>query len=140
MPDALTPPYRNSLVLARSNFVDEINPNTNKTYCEVGQQARHHPKSRILISTSRAHTTFLAATLAPSIHSSPPHLQSTEQALNYGGLGPVAMAASKPSGWGPGYQTQAHAPGCPTVTFQVGAGAGGGRLRASVRASVRAGS
>ncbi|KAG2441245.1 hypothetical protein HYH02_010088 [Chlamydomonas schloesseri] len=55
------------------NFVDEINPKTNKTYCE---------------------------------------------ALNYGGVNPVSMAASNPSGWGPGYQRQAHAPNCPTVTFQ----------------------
>ncbi|KAG2423817.1 hypothetical protein HXX76_014977 [Chlamydomonas incerta] len=65
------------------NFVDEINPNTNKTYCE---------------------------------------------ALNYGGVSPVAMAASNPSGWGPGYQRAAHAPGCPTVTFQPATSVNNGLL------------
>ncbi|KXZ54062.1 hypothetical protein GPECTOR_5g17 [Gonium pectorale] len=63
------------------NYVDEINPATNKTYCE---------------------------------------------ALNYGGVGPVAMAASAPSAWGPGYQRMAHPPGCPTLTFQPPSGVAGG--------------
>ncbi|PNH09476.1 Purple acid phosphatase 15 [Tetrabaena socialis] len=63
------------------NFVDEINPATNKTYCE---------------------------------------------SLAYNGVGPVAMAASNPSGWGPGYQRAAHAPNCPTLSFQPAGSVGGG--------------
>lgn len=53
-------------------------------------------------------------------------LPASHQALNYGGLDPNAIAASKPGGWGPSYQLQAQQPNCPTLTFQPASGVAGG--------------
>ncbi|KAL6761255.1 Metallo-dependent phosphatase-like protein [Haematococcus lacustris] len=64
------------------NYVDEINPDTNKTYCEL---------------------------------------------LTTGGRTPNQLQASNPSGWGPGYQRTAHAPGCPTLSWEPASGVAGGQ-------------
>ncbi|KXZ43141.1 hypothetical protein GPECTOR_100g13 [Gonium pectorale] len=46
--------------------------------------------------------------------------------LSYGGVGPLAMAASAPSSWGPIYQRMVQPPGCPTLSFQPASGVAGG--------------